>query len=202
MRWFAILPMLLLAGCAQFEKNPARYGGLAGQKVGIMVWAPQAVKIDFSSVQLDVAKGVQSKLQQATREAREVKGITFPVRAESIVHYQQSYPQIEAMPIERVAPKLGGVDRLIYIEVNDLRTRTSSAALNLYRGRMSGTIKVVEVIDGQGRVAYEETDIVAVYPEDAPEAGTPNLDDYRTYRGVVDAFTTQVAVRFFSHYRN
>ena len=194
--------VMLLGGCAQFDKVPAKYGDLKQQKTGIMVWATQPVKLNFSSVQLDIAKGVQHKLEQATAEAPELKGISFPVRADSIARYQQNYPQIQAMPIEKVAPKLGGVTRLIYIEIDDLGTRVGNAALNLYRGRISGNLKVIEITDGVGKVAYEENNIIATYPKEAPEAGTPNLDDYRAYRGAVDAFTTEVAVRFFAHYAN
>jgi hypothetical protein len=203
MKTLLLLPLLLLAtGCAQFEKNPARYSGLQGQKVGVMVWTSPVVRRDFPSARLDIARGVQDKLQQAQAEAPELRGISFPVRAESIVQYQQKHPQIEAMPIERVAPKLGGVERLIYIEVNDLGTRPGSAALNLYRGRASGTIKVIEIAGGAGRLAYEEANVIALYPEDAPEAGTPHLDDQRAYHGVIDEFTTAVALRFFAHYKN
>jgi hypothetical protein len=203
MRLLPILPLLLMSlACSQFEKNPARYGGLAGNKVGVMVWTNPPTKRDFPNARLDIAKGVQDKLQQATVEAPELKGISFPVRAESIAHYQQTYPQIEVMPIERVAPKLGGVTRLIYIEVGDLRTRAGDVALNLYRGYITGTLKVIEVQDGVGRLAYEESNIIATFPQDAPDAGTPNLDDQRAYQGAIDEFTTQVSIRFFAHYKN
>ena len=42
------------------------------------------ILVHFPNVQLDIAKGVQSKLQQSVREMPELKGATFPVRPESI----------------------------------------------------------------------------------------------------------------------
>lgn len=202
-RILAIVMLCLLAGgCAQFEKVPAKYSGLAGQPVAVMVWAAPQASTDFTSLQLDVARGVQSKLQQAAAESVELKNITFPLKPEAIWQYQQNYPQIQVMPIERVAPKFEGITRLIYLEISEVRTRTSEAVLNLYRGRITGSVKVIQIENGVGKLAYEETDIIAVYPKDAPDAGTPNLDDYRAYRGAVDAFTTEVAIRFFAHYAN
>jgi len=199
--WVVLLGLIAtLGGCGgQFDRVPARYPGLQGQSVGVMVWANRPVRIDFPNVQLDVAAGVQSKLQQAIN-LPEMRGATFPVRPQSIIRYQQDYPQIEAMPIAEVAPKLG-VQRLIYIEVQDLRTR-SQMSINLYRGYMMGSVKVIEVAEGVGRIAYEETSIVATFPQHAPPEGIPNADDARIYRGTVDAFTSEVAMRFVSHYRN
>lgn len=195
------IALCLLGGCAQFEKTPARYSGLGGQKVGVMVYAARPVKIDFPNVQLDIAKGVQSKLQQSVREMPELKGATFPVRPESISRYQQDNPQIDGMPITRVAPKLGGIERLIYIEVHELQTRSDVSAI-LYRGRIEASLRVIEVRDGEAEVGYEEISVISAFPPNTRPEGVPNANDYQIYSGTLDAFTTDVATRFFAHYRN
>lgn len=198
--WVLLAGLFAIGGCGgQFDKVPARYSGLQGQSVGVMVWASRPVLIDFPDVRADVARGTQSKLQQAL-SLPEMRGATFPVSPESIIRYQQNYPQIEAMPIADVAPKIG-VARLIYIEVQDLRTR-SEMSVNLYRGYMQGSVRVIEVVDGRGTVAYEESGIVATFPERAPAEGLPDADDFLIYRGTMDAFTTEIATRFMAHYRN
>ncbi len=199
LNWVLLLGFVGLTGCAQFDMVPARYTGLQGKTVGVMVWASRPVEIDFPNLRMDVARGTQAKLQQAVIMP-EMRGATFPVPPESIIRYQQNYPQIEAMPIADVAPKMG-VQRLIYIEVHELRTR-SEMSVNLYRGYMEGSVRVVEIENGQGHVAYEESGIVATFPKHAPEEGIPNADDFQIYRGTLDAFTTEVATRFVSHYRN
>ena len=197
--WALLLGIIGLAGCGQFDKVPARYAGLQGQTVGVMVWANRPVQIDFPDVRVDVARGTQAKLQQAI-SLPEMRGATFPVPPESIIRYQQNYPQIDAMPIADVAPKMG-VQRLIYIEVQELRTR-SEMSVNLYRGYMQGSVRVIEIENGQGRVAYEESGIVATFPDRAPAEGIPDADDFQIYHGTLDAFTTEIATRFVSHYRN
>lgn len=195
------LMLCLLAGCAQLQKEPARYTGLGGHKVGVMVYAARPVQIDFPNVQLDIAKGVQSKLQQASKEMPELRRISFPVRPESIARYQQDHPQIAAMPITTVAPKLGGIERLIYIEVHDLLTRSEVTSI-LYYGRIEASLRVIEIQDGKATVGYEESSIIATFPPNTPPEGVPNAEDYLIYSGTLDAFTTDVATRFFAHYRN
>ncbi|HEX8323114.1 MAG TPA: hypothetical protein VF595_04295, partial [Tepidisphaeraceae bacterium] len=65
MRSFAVVLLLGLSGCnvlgALAAKAPrpdvdAAYKGLAGQTVGVMVWADRGTQIDFSRLQLDVAE--------------------------------------------------------------------------------------------------------------------------------------------------
>src|SRR5690349_637173 len=76
---------LLLTGCqaigvfshASGEKHPAAYVGLAGQSVGVMVWADRAILNDWPTVQLDLASRIQDDLHKSTAE--ELKGTTWPV---------------------------------------------------------------------------------------------------------------------------
>ena len=82
--WVLLAGLIAIGGCGgQFDKVPARYSGLQGQSVGVMVWANRPVMIDFPDVRADVARGTQSKLQQAL-SLPEMRGATFPVPPESI----------------------------------------------------------------------------------------------------------------------
>jgi hypothetical protein len=103
------------------------------------------------------------------------------------------------MPITDVAPKLG-VNRLIYFEVEQFSTR--AAALELYRGTMTGTLKVVEVSDGKGKLAYEENNVKIQFPRKAPEEGILGADEYKIYLGSVDRMTTEILYRFITHDTN
>ena len=89
-----------------------------------------------------------------------------------------------------MAPKLG-VERLIYIEIDDFTTK-APASLDLYRGSMSGTLKVVEVDGSTAKVVYEEDGIKVVYPPKVPEDGTPRGNNYQFYLGTIDAYTTEI----------
>lgn len=114
-----------------------------------------------------------------------------------MVRYQEDHPEMEADAISDVAVKLG-VARLVYIEVNGFQTRSDLSA-DLFRGSISGSVKVLEISGGKAKVAYEEDDIKSIYPPKSPEEGLPTSNDDKIYSGTVDAFTSEVATRFVPH---
>lgn len=176
-----------------------KYKGLAGQKVAVMVWADRATSIDWPHLQLDVTRGIQGRLGDAAhvkKPLEEIKGTTF-VAPESVVRFQHDHPETEMEPVTDIAPKID-ITRLIYIEITQFSTRPEES-LELYRGSMSGNVKVVEVVNGRAKIAYQEENIKVVYPEDSPEEGLPGGDDIQMYEKTLDAFSTQVANRFLTH---
>lgn len=203
------LLLLSLSGCAAFgvaaskllppEKIAPAYKGLLGHSVAIMVWADHGLRLDYPSIQLDIAAGLQNKfrLAQTVGKSKDLAGTTFPLRPESIVKYQETYPQIEGMDITDVAPKIN-VQRLIYIEINDFSTRPDPQ-VELFRGNMSATIKVIAIVGGKGKAVFTDNDIHVVYPKDSQEDGVPNVGDYAIYRGLTDAFTTEAIHRFVTY---
>lgn len=208
---FILLPSFLilgLSGCtllgvlaSKVVPEPvvaARYAGLQGQSVAIMVWAPEGTLIDFPDVRLDIAGSLQKKLEQAAAaKTKEVKGISFPTPPASVVRLQENQPEIEAMPLAEVAPRLGA-SRVIYVEIENLQTR-SDASVELYRGSASATIKVVEVSGGKGTIAYEESGVAAVFPPNAREEGMLEGNDSMMYAGAVNELTSEIAKRFIPH---
>lgn len=194
------------AGCALFglaastmqQMVAAKYPHLDGQSVAVMVYADDATLIDWPEVRLDVAAGVQDKLRQAqTGEAPELKATRFPYQAASVVRYQHEHPGIQGEPIVSVAPRLEGVTRLIYIELENVQTRSSNA-VELYRGRMSARVKVLAISNGVAKVDFEDV-ASAVFPIKGPEEGVLNSTDYAMYRGTVNEFTGEIAKLFFAH---
>src|SRR4051794_26006892 len=175
-RWFAPAPSapsllalmtlmtMSLSGCQiaglvasavpKFES--ASYDGLAGQNVGVMVDVDDAVLIDWPELRLDVASGVQDKLQQAQKgESKELAKTQFPYPPASIVRFQREHPDLHAQPITAIAPRLGTINRLLYVEMEDFQTHPSGS-VDLFRGTTSVRLKVIEVKDGRARVAYED----------------------------------------------
>jgi hypothetical protein len=71
--------------------------------------------------------------------------------------------------------------------------------VDLFRGSMSGSIKVLDIKDGKARAVYEESDVHAAFPKKSPQEGTPNANDTRIYIGTVNEFTTEVVKRFITH---
>jgi uncharacterized protein YbaA (DUF1428 family) len=175
----------------------AAYKGLANQKCAVMIWADDGVVNDFHAIQLDAAHGIQDKLVQAAKaNTEEVANITW-VPAEKILEYQQNHPGLDAEAIEDVAPNLG-ITRLIYVEIESFQTRPNDSP-DLSRGTMSGTLTVVAVDKGKGKVAYSQRDVSVLYPKNCPPEGLPDLEDAVVYRETLDTFTTEVAKAFIPH---
>ncbi|HUB26974.1 MAG TPA: hypothetical protein VL992_16225 [Tepidisphaeraceae bacterium] len=198
---------LVLSGCdaigyvaslaAGTELVAANYGGLKGQRCGIMVWADQGVIDDYGAIQLDVARGVEQKLQEATKaNIDDAKGLTW-IPPEQILQYQENHPECRTEAIEDVAVRLG-VTRLIYIEVEQFQTHPNDSP-DLSRGTMTATVEVVEVANGVGKVAFSERGVTVVSPDNCPPEGLPNLDDGAVYQGTMEAFTSAVGERFVPH---
>jgi hypothetical protein len=177
-----------------------QYEGLAGQSIAVMVWADRAIRIDWQPLQLDLANAIQRKLADITAldKVEQVKASTYPIKPESIVRYQRDYPDTEGMPITELAPVFK-VQRLIYVEIEEFGTRVPGSP-EMFRGRALASLRIVEIVDGKARVAYEEPAVEAIFPEKGPEEGTPNADDFRIYRGTVDGLSTQI-VRRVTPYR-
>lgn len=176
----------------------AAYKGLAGQPTAIMVFVDHGVLIDWPTLPLDTANSLQSKLVAAATDAKDVKDISFPYRNDSMVRWQREHPGWPAEPITEIAPRFGKITRLIYIEYASFATR-SPASIELYRGHARVSLRVVEVADGKGRVAFEENNIVVSFPPNAPADGTPSGTDMKMYVGTVDAVTFELLLRFIEH---
>ena len=194
--------MVALPGCALLgvvahavpppEVKP-KYYGLAGENIGIMVWADRGIRIDWPTLQLDLANTIQEQLQ-ADPKTKSIAGATYTVEPASIVRYQKDHPEVDALPITRVAPALG-VTRLIYVEIEDFSTR-SNMSVELYLGQAKATVHVVEVHDGVAKVAFEQADVTASFPPRASREGVPSLGDAKTYAGTVNAFGAAIAHLF------
>ena len=198
----------LIGGCAALGQLgrvlppptlPAKYANLKHQTVAVMVWADRGVAIEQPNLQYELTALIQRKLtdSQHDKKPKELEGTTFPWSAESVLRYQRDHPESEEEAIADVAPKLA-VSRLIYIEIEDFQTRPSDS-LELYRGSITATLKVLEIKDGKAKLAYEEENIHDVYPPKSPEEGVPNKGELWAYEGTVEQFATDMANRFVSH---
>jgi hypothetical protein len=205
----ALLLMPCLSGCALLgvvaskvmppASVPPKYKGLNDQSVAVLVWVERGIKIDWPQIQLDTAAGVQNKLQKSQKDkASELSGTKFPMSAATVVRFQEEHPEWAADSIEEVAPRLGA-SRVIYIEINNFQTRSDSS-VELFRGTLSATVRVLEVNHGKARVVHTEEDIRTIFPEKGPEEGAPGLGDFEVYRRTIDAFTSGVANLFVTHF--
>ncbi len=205
--------LVFIPGCALFgivayaiPKPPIKptYVGFQDQTVAVMVWTDRGIRIDYTQIQLDTATGIQNRLTRPVDDKgkikpmpKEFKGAKFPYIPASVIRYQREHPEVDGMAITEVAPRLG-VTRLIYLEIEQFQTRSDNA-VDLYRGTMVGTLRVVEVNNGIAKIGYEENDVRIDFPKKAREEGVPELGDAKTYAGTVSVFAQEVVNRFIEH---
>jgi hypothetical protein len=197
----------LIAGCAALgvaaqalpePDVPARYSDLKGHSVAALVWLPRGLETDYPALRLDLTTGILAKLKQAQAAGRpELKGATFPHIAASLVRFQQDHPELEQSPIASVAPRLG-VERLIYVEVENFQTR-SDQAVELYRGSATVSIKLLEVQGNAAKVGFEGSGQTVTFPPPAPAEGVPSVGAARVYRGTVELLGGAIARSFYAH---
>lgn len=207
LRRLAAVSLLACGGCQilgaatatmqQTQQVAPAYSGFKGQSVVIMVWADEAISIDHPTISADLAHNLQDKFHQAIDgKLNEVKGTTF-VKTDDVVRFQEGHPEAATDSPEELATQFPAT-RLIYIEVVSLSLHPNDA-VDLSKGQIVTDVKVVEVADGKGKVAYENDSVSAVYPTKSPPEGTLGLDENTVYEKSVDAVSTEIAKLFMTH---
>jgi hypothetical protein len=162
-----------------------------------MVWADHGVVIDHPSIQADLARGLQDKIQQAAgADVKEVQKIHW-YSTDSMLRYQEDHPEAETDSAEQAATRFP-ITRLIYVELDGLSLHPSEA-IDLARGQAVADVRVVELAGGKTTTGYQEVNISVVYPPKSPEEGVTGIPEEEVYRQTVDAMTTELAKRFISH---
>lgn len=187
----------------------AAYKGLAGQPCVIVVWVDRGVRMDYPDLQVDLAAGLQNKLieVQAADHPDALKLTQFPVTTNKIVAYQTDHPELENEPITETAKRFVGT-RLIYLAVTEF-TVHSTMSQELYRGKMTVDLKVVEVIpdkihpeDPKMAVSKEidlGTDVSVVFPKESPTDGLPIGTESTITQGTMKAMIEKIAQKFYDH---
>lgn len=177
----------------------AAYTGMQGQAACVMVWAERPIRIDWENMQLDMTTLIQTKLQRLQKaEQKELEGMTWPYQPTSVARWQRDHLEVEGQSVIDFAPRLGGITRLIYVEIQEFQTR-SDASLELYKGKMSASMKIVEINNGKARVAFEENDLRCTFPPKIPSEGVMGLNDYQVYLGSLDTMSTLIVNRLVEH---
>lgn len=204
----------IIGAIAQVAPQPdiaPAYKGLSGQTVGVAVWVDRGVRIDYPTLQADIARDLTTKLSATTnpKNAKE-KDKAPPEMANiryldpmAIIRFQEEHPELEGATPSDLATRLG-VTRVIYLEVYSFETRPQQS-IDLFRGTLLSKLQVLEISTGPGgvktaRIGYADPDMRSVYPPRRPEgiAGSDVSSDY-IYRKTVDTFTTDVALKFVTH---
>ncbi|HYE21267.1 MAG TPA: hypothetical protein VEA69_22665 [Tepidisphaeraceae bacterium] len=180
----------------------ARYAGLAGQQVAVVVWVDRATGFEYNTLRSELTREIARKLRAATATAEDLKG-TYVIDAARVLKWQRDHPEYEGRSVNEVAPLIAtatGATRVVYVELSKFTTRDAHSDA-LLKGRAEVIVKVAEVTGGaKAREGYNEVGVEALFPEKAPE-GVPisqSINIEYVYGGLVNELTKQVAVRFFA----
>jgi hypothetical protein len=186
---------------APIEVPEKVYSGLKGRSAAVMVWADVRIRAEYNQIQVDLARLVQERLVEKTKpgrdkEAAALAGATF-LDPRSVVRYQREHPELDGLPIQDVAPRLG-VRRVIYVELEDFSAHSARSIL-LLKGEAKATLRVVEVDEGRrAKVVFDEPGLTANFPHNAPEGvmASDKMTVRTVYEGTLAQLADRIAVRF------
>ncbi|MBS0186865.1 MAG: hypothetical protein JSS51_02280 [Planctomycetes bacterium] len=170
------LGSLLLGGCA----IPALIGGmtesyrrsstktvkpdtnvLEGKSFAVLVTADRAIE--------DAAPGITAmlltRITAILADTRNDAGTTGVVPPPMVIQYMYDHPGWRARSMEDLAKDLGGVQRLVFVELTEFRT-TEPGNKYIYDGVAAGSIAVVEADSKLADYYSFERSILVKYPDE------------------------------------
>ena len=193
------------------EIQPA-YKGLNAQTVGVMVWVDRSIRIDYPSLQMDIAKGTTAQLKALSvpKVDKDKKEFAYKELAYTeyrnpleIIQFMDNHPELEGSASTELAAQLG-VTRVIYVQVFGFQTRPVES-IDLYKGTLRARVEVLEVTNKSdkqkiAKQVYVDPEVVTVYPPRRPEGlAGDDISGKMIYDKTVESFTSDVVRLFIPH---
>jgi hypothetical protein len=121
----------------------AEYEGLAGKSFAVLVSADRAIQGEHPGLVEHLTNRITERLAQTTNKPKPA-GVVPPA---DILQYQSRHPDWASKPYDALANEVGGVQRLILVEVSEYRLNEAGNAYE-WDGTASGAVRVVEVDTG------------------------------------------------------
>lgn len=135
----------------------AQYSGLAEKRVAVVVYADPATTNEFSAAREEISSFLDAELKRAIPTIQLVD-------YREVVRWQNQTIHWYALTEQDIG-KHFGVDRLVYLELLDYRTKIPGA-----KGYVQGNIRAlckISEIGGAGKVVWQG-EVEAAYPPDGP----------------------------------
>ncbi len=172
------------------KKVYAEYTGLQGKTFAVVVAASQMVQSEFPAL-------VPELTARVTANLAENAGASGFVPAEQVVLFQKQNPRWPLMDREELGKALGGVDRVVFIELDEFRLREPGNRY-LWDGQASGMIAVIEA-DGPLAGEYRYQRMIRV---GFPDSSGFSQDDFGAgvvASALVSRFSRRAAWMFYDH---
>lgn len=143
--------MLAIAGCtavgaiaANLEREGSRevaasYKGLAGKSFAVVVAADRTIQGDHPLIIEHMIERITARLSEPSN----VPAAGGYVPAVQVAKYLSEHPSWTAQSMKALAGELGGVERIVYIDLFEFRLNDPGNAY-LWDGRASANVSVVE----------------------------------------------------------
>lgn len=172
------------------KKVYAEYTGLEGKTFAVVVAASQMVQSEFPALVPELTARITNNL------AENVAAAGF-VPAEQVVLFQKQRPRWALMDREELGRALGGVDRVVFVELDEFRLREPGNRY-LWDGQASGMIAVIEA-DGPLAGEYRFQRMIRV---GFPDSSGFSQDDFgagAVASALVSRFSRRAAWLFYDH---
>lgn len=183
-----------IAGKAIEDVKPKRvqgeYQGMTGKSFAVAVVADRAIQADFPSLVPEVT----ARVSQLLAEGAKASGFVPPA---DVLRYQATRPQWVVMDRGELAAALGGVERLVVIEISEFRLREPGNKY-LWNGVAAGTVAVMET-DGPLPDEHAFERVVAVGFPDSSGYGPEDFGAPVVATELVRRFSNRAAWLLFDH---
>lgn len=166
---------------------PADYKTLDDKSLAIVIYPDWATGLEYAGARDEIGAFT-------TAQMREFLPKTKLVNYKEVIHWQDDTQQWRNMEMKEIG-KHFGVDRILYIEVLDYRSRQPGSD-NLLQGRIHAMARIYET-DAAGPAAAWEKEFDVTWPN-IPE-GPPKTNDLTVRRRVLEAFSVQLVGNFYEH---
>ncbi|MGH7245078.1 MAG: hypothetical protein ACREJD_16805 [Phycisphaerales bacterium] len=157
----------LIGGMAESYKKTSTHevkpetNVLDGKSFAVLVTADRSIE--------EVAPGLSvtlvSRITQALADTRSDSGTTGVVPPSMVIQYMYDHPGWRAKSMEDLAKDLGGVQRLIFVEVSEFRTNEPGNKY-IYDGVAAGSVAVVEADSKLADFYSFERTILVKFPDE------------------------------------
>jgi hypothetical protein len=179
-------------GAAEEQQNgkqvDATYKGLDDKTLAIVVYTDMATTLEYPDARKEISAFLTAQFHQNMPKVRLVNYM-------DVIHWQDDTQGWEKLPEKDIGTHFS-VDRVLYIELLDYRTR-EPGGLNLLRGRIQATAAVFEV-DMPAPAAVWQQAFDVYWPDPMPEDVLHGNDDTVRKR-VLEEFSDQVVGCFYDH---
>ncbi len=208
LRYLALMAIPFLAGCQQMgfmmyaltpekdeTKVEARYAGLQGKTLAIVVLADPHTLLEYHEVQLELSDAVGSNLRKNVKDLN----LVAPGR---VLRYLDENPKAGSMAPEKLAGVFNA-DYVLIVTLLEYSTREPSS-ISLYRGKALAEASLWPAVAPNSdprdpvKPTWQSETIKIVYPPEAPQ-GIPVNDDRVIRIKTAQLFADELAKNFYVH---